>query len=156
MTGLSGGGVLDSPDGQFPQLPHARTARRANPSHASAPAPSCRYVVGVGLRPPILLCMGLFSIFWVDSRGGHAAGLPGRSARPQRPDHAYRSDDNSMRNCASAIIGSVLINSMSYRARNWPSAVSLRGSLPRGFDQPRDRSRDGPHAVDELAAPPRG
>jgi len=138
MTGLWGGASLIRPTGNsrsspMHELPVAPIRR------ASALAPSCRYVVGVGPRPPILLCMGLFSIFWVDSRGGHAPGLPGRSARPQRPDHAYRSDDTSMRNCASAIIGSVLINSMSYRARNWPSAVSLRGSLPPGF-RPAARS----------------
>ena len=128
------------------------TTERANPTRRSEASPGAGEgaqrskrrlgrTIGKfpGRRPPILLCMGLFSIFWVDSRGGHAAGLPGRSARPQRPDHAYRSDDNSMRNCASAIIGSVLINSMSYRARNWPSAVSLRGSLPPGF-RPAARS----------------
>ena len=58
----------------------------------------------------------------------------------QPPNKANRSDDTSIQNCASAIIGSVFINSTSCSAGNWPSGVSLRGQcLPWGF-RPAARS----------------
>ena len=49
--------------------------------------PTCQIVVAGSRRPAAagLLCMGLFSMFWVRAPRGRAAGLPGRIARVGGP-----------------------------------------------------------------------